>query len=67
MARLTNSEKTRRTRQILEAIAACYGITEAEIVSEVGLGRRTVNNYLRSLEGRSEIYKVGRLWYKEGG
>lgn len=38
------------------------GLTEQEIASELNFDRRAVNNYLRELELRGEIYKDGRCW-----
>lgn len=38
------------------------GLTEAEIADEMGLERRTINNYLRKLETQGKAYKDGLYW-----
>ncbi len=38
------------------------GLAEGEIANEIGLGRRTVNNYLRELEIQGKAYKDGLYW-----
>lgn len=38
------------------------GLTEAEIADEIGMERRTTNNYLRKLEIQGKAYKDGLYW-----
>ncbi|MGB8213616.1 MAG: CRISPR-associated helicase Cas3' [Anaerolineales bacterium] len=39
------------------------GITEGEIAEEMGLERRTANNYLRELEYQGRAFKDGLYWF----
>ncbi len=60
------SEETRlgRLDRILEHLRRYPdGLTEQEIADDLGLDRRSVNNYLHDLDLRGDIYKDGRYWY----
>ncbi len=39
-----------------------HGITESEIAQSTGIHKRTVNNYLRSLQDEGKVEKQGKLW-----
>jgi len=39
------------------------GLREEEIAQMMGMKRRRVNNYLRSLKTAGKLYKEGRLWF----
>jgi len=64
MARLQKGERDERRRQIFQVLQRCrWGIQESEIAQELGLRRRTVNNYLRELQRVHKAEKDGGLWY----
>lgn len=64
MARLSEGEKDRRTRKLIQLLQLCrLGLTEKEIAEETGLDRRTVNNYLRQLDDDERAYREGRKWF----
>lgn len=64
MARLSSGERSRKTRMIRSVLYSHpYGLREAEMASELGWQRRTVNNYLRTLQSRGLVYKEGRDWF----
>lgn len=66
MARLPRGEKQHRENMISRVLRRCrYGLTEQDIAAETGLDRRTVNNYLRSLNRQEHAYKDGKYWYPE--
>lgn len=70
---MPRTEKTREARieRLLSFIRAnSEGLKEAEIADAFSLERRTVNNYLRELEQRGQIYREDGLafplWLREG-
>ena len=64
MARLPKGERRRRTRLVRTVLYRHpYGLREAEMASELGWQRRTVNNYLRALQQKGLAYKEGRDWF----
>ena len=64
MARLRTGEHQQLQQKICR-ILQCHrwGIKESEIAQELGLHRRTVNNYLRELQRAQSATKEGWLWY----
>lgn len=66
MARLRKGERRHREQQVESALGQHeFGLREAELASELGWERRTVNNYLRGLERKGRAYKEGRDWFAE--
>lgn len=64
MPRITEKTKQQRIeRLILLLNRHARGVTEAEIAEELGLQRRTINNYLRDLEIEGKAFKDGLYWY----
>ena len=64
MARLPKGAKQRRARSVQYLLRRCrLGLTEQEIAQELGLHRRTVNNYLRQLNEEDAAYREGTLWF----
>ncbi|HEC24356.1 MAG TPA: WYL domain-containing transcriptional regulator [Chloroflexi bacterium] len=64
MPRIPEETKLERQERLLRALrAAPGGMTEAELADELGLKRRTVNNYLRELEVSGRIYREGTFWF----
>jgi predicted transcriptional regulator len=66
MPRLSFGEKSHYENRILGLIrGAWYGLRESDIASELGWGRRRVNNYLRRLQNRGLIYREGWKWFAD--
>lgn len=66
MARLSKDERRRRARLVRKVLYQHpYGLREAEMASELGWQRRTVNNYLRALRNRGLVYKEGLDWFPD--
>ena len=66
MARLSRGERHRKVRLVRTVLYQHpYGLRESEMASELGWQRRTVNNYLRTLQSRGLAYKEGRNWYSD--
>jgi DNA-binding IclR family transcriptional regulator len=66
MARLPEGERRRRTRLVRTVLYEHpFGLRESEMANELGWQRRTVNNYLRSLESKGLVYKEGRDWFAD--
>ncbi len=64
MARLRNGEKESRKKLIASLVRYHgLGLSEEEIAQEMGLDRRTVNNYLRELDDEQKAHKQGRKWW----
>lgn len=70
---MPRTEKTREARiaRLLSYVKAnAEGLKESEIADALRFERRTVNNYLRELEQRGQIYREDGLWFplrlKEG-
>ena len=63
MPKIDEATKQQRLDQIhLMLSRHTLGLTEAEIADEIGLERRTTNNYLRELETQGKAYKDGLYW-----
>jgi DNA-binding transcriptional regulator LsrR (DeoR family) len=66
MARLSKEERRRKARLVRTVLYQHpYGLREAEMASELGWQRRTVNNYLRALKNRGLVYKEGLDWFPD--
>jgi len=64
MPKIDEATKQQRLDRIHLLLARnARGITEAEIADEMGLERRTANNYLRELEFQGKAIKDGLYWY----
>ncbi len=64
MARLRDGDKQDHTNRIHRIVRGhALGLTEAELARMVGMERRRLNNYLRSLAAQDKVYREGRLWY----
>jgi DNA-binding IclR family transcriptional regulator len=64
MARLPKGERRRKVRMVRTVLVRHpYGLRESEMARELGWQRRTVNNYLRTLQNRGLAYKEGRDWF----
>jgi CRISPR-associated endonuclease/helicase Cas3 len=64
MPKIDEATKQQRLDRIHLLLARnARGITEAEIADEMGLERRTANNYLRELEFQGKAFKDGLYWY----
>jgi DNA-binding IclR family transcriptional regulator len=64
MARLRKGQKVAKARQVRNVVRGHdWGLRESEIAGELGWQRRTVNNYLRSLQRQGQAYKEGRSWF----
>jgi DNA-binding NarL/FixJ family response regulator len=64
MARLCSGEHQQLQQRIYRVLQRHrWGIKESEIAQELGLHRRTVNNYLRALRRARRAAKEGWLWY----
>ena len=64
MARLFKGEKIEKESRVQRLLRQhAFGLRESEIAQELGWQRRTVNNYLRELEHRGNVYKEGRCWF----
>lgn len=68
MARLPEGEYERRVRQVVRVLwQHRHGLREQEIAELLGWERRSVNNYLHSLERKASAYREGRLWFADHG
>lgn len=65
MARLPKGSKERRSSRIMQLIRGSYGIRESEIANELGVDRRTANNYLRQLQRDGKAYRDGWEWHPD--
>ena len=65
MARLHKGEGEIKQKRVVNVLKGneLSGVTEAEAADLLGLERRTVNNYLRSLEKAGKAKKKGRSWF----
>ena len=64
MARLPKGEKQNRANRVSHLLQRCrLGLSEQEIAEETGLDRRTINNYLRQLDGQEKAHRQGRKWF----
>jgi DNA-binding IclR family transcriptional regulator len=64
MARLPEGEKQYTTDSLYRLLGRSYnGLREQEIAQIMGMERRRLNNYLRSLQTAGKLYKEGRVWY----
>ena len=64
MARLQQGEKNQRRHRIFRLLQRHrFGLRESEVAQEMGLHRRTANNYLRELKNSDQADKDGRLWF----
>lgn len=67
MARLFKGDKERKQRRVWQVVkSAPWGVTEAEAADTLGMERRTINNYLRTLDKKGEVRKEGRRWFGRG-
>jgi CRISPR-associated endonuclease/helicase Cas3 len=60
----TDGETKQRRIELVYRLLERYpnGLTEQEIADVLNFGRRAVNNYLRELETKGQVYKDGRKW-----
>ena len=66
MARLREGEKDYTLDSVHRLLRRSYsGLREEEIAQMMGMERRRLNNYLRSLQSTGKLYKEGRLWFAE--
>ena len=66
MARLQDGERSRKENQVEKTLwQHLFGIRESELADELGWERRTLNNYLRTLQEQGRAYKDGRSWFVE--
>ena len=64
MARLPKGEKERQKGRMSHLLNRCrLGLTEQEVAEEIGVHRRTANNYLRELDGEGKVHRNGRKWF----
>ncbi len=64
MPKIDGLTRTQRLERVwMKVRSAPHGIKESEIADELGMERRTVNNYLRELVIEGRIIKDKRLWY----
>ncbi len=65
MARLHKGEGENKQKRVANVLKGndLAGVTESETADLLGLERRTVNNYLRSLEKSGKAKKKGRAWF----
>jgi CRISPR-associated endonuclease/helicase Cas3 len=61
----TDGETKQRRIELVYRLLERYpnGLTEQEIADMLNFGRRAVNNYLRELETKGQVYKDGRKWF----
>ncbi|GAB4581201.1 MAG: hypothetical protein Fur0022_39480 [Anaerolineales bacterium] len=63
MARLREGEYEDRQLQIFRLLQLYrLGVKESEIAEELGIERRTINNYLHSLREEEKAEKSGWYW-----
>ncbi len=65
MPRISQEDKKRSKEQVFMCIKRHHGLREAEIEELLGIGRRTINNYLNQLEREGKVYKNGVLWFAD--
>lgn len=66
MARLFKGEKDGKQRRVWWVVkSAPWGVTEAEAADTLGIDRRTLNNYLRTLSKEGKAKKEGTRWYSQ--
>lgn len=66
MARLKAGEREDREGFVARLLQRNrFGIKESEIAEEMGVNRRTANNYLRKLESKDKAEKSGWLWFSK--
>lgn len=66
MARLRAGERENRQNFILRLLGRSrWGIKESEVAQEIGVNRRTANNYLRKLQRENKAEKDGWLWFSK--
>jgi DNA-binding IclR family transcriptional regulator len=66
MARLFAGEKDCKSDDVIQLLKRHEnGLKEAELAEMLTWERRTVNNYLRTLQEQGLTYKEGRLWFAE--
>lgn len=66
MARLRAGEQEERESFVGRLLQRNhFGIKESEIAEELGVNRRTANNYLRKLEAEDKAEKSGWLWFSK--
>ena len=66
MARLRAGERERRKNFVLYLLGgSLFGIKESEVAEEMGVNRRTANNYLRALEKEGKAEKDGWFWFRK--
>jgi CRISPR-associated endonuclease/helicase Cas3 len=64
MPKIDETTKQQRLERLCLLLARHpRGAAEAEIADEIGLERRTVNNYLRELEDQGKVFKDGMYWF----
>ena len=64
MARLAKGEKESRLRRLFHLLQRHrFGLYEQEIADEMGVHRRTANNYLHELDDQGKAHRQGRKWY----
>ncbi len=64
MARLREGEREYMLDSVYRLLRRSYsGLREEEIAQEMGMERRRLNNYLRSLQSMGKLYREGRLWF----
>ncbi len=66
MANLRAGERENRQNFILRLLKRHrLGIKESEIANEMGINRRTANNYLKELRNDGKAEKDGWLWFSK--
>jgi len=64
MAKLERGGQRYRRQRIYRLLKRHpYGLRESEIAQEMGVHRRTANNYLRELKASQKAEKDGWLWF----
>lgn len=64
MARLPKGEKENRLQELSHLLQECsLGLYELEVAEELGMERRTANNYLRELDQKEKAHRQGRKWF----
>ena len=65
MARISEKDKSARKERVQLALRKSNGLRESELAEQIGVEKRTLNNYLRELEYEGKIYKKGVLWFEQ--
>ena len=63
MGRLPKGQREKRKWTIWQMLFGGFGMREKEISEELGVDRRTINNYLRELEDEGKASHDGWVWY----